>query len=108
MCDQYMLIEIDGPMLAEGFSANHRQEALSAGHAVARLLARRQWTERFVADHYPLEGVKLTRNAGGYAIKHIVWLLPEPEGDIAILTMLDVDGRKAARLKQSRSVGRAV
>ena len=50
MSDQSMLTEIDGSMLAEAFSANHRLEALSAGDAVARLLAPRQWTERFTVQ----------------------------------------------------------
>ncbi|WP_242149352.1 hypothetical protein [Sphingomonas sp. BAUL-RG-20F-R05-02] len=50
MSDQPMLTTINGSMLAEAFSADHRQEALSAGNGVARLLARRQWTERFTVQ----------------------------------------------------------
>ena len=42
-----MLTSIDGPMLAEAFSLEYRSEAMAAGDAAARLLARRQWTERF-------------------------------------------------------------
>lgn len=47
MSEQEMLTSIDGPMLAEAFSCEYRAEATSAGDAVARLLTRRQWTERF-------------------------------------------------------------
>jgi hypothetical protein len=47
MSDQEMLTSIDGPMLAEAFSFEYQSEAMSAGDAAARLLTRRQWTERF-------------------------------------------------------------
>ena len=47
MSDQEMLTSIDGTMLAEAFSLEYRSEAMSAGNATARLLAPRQWTERF-------------------------------------------------------------
>lgn len=47
MSDQEMLTSIGGPMLAEAFPVKYRTEALTAGDAVARLLAPRQWTERF-------------------------------------------------------------
>lgn len=50
MSDQSMLTEIDGSILAEAFSANHRLEALSAGDAVARLLDQHQWTDRFTVQ----------------------------------------------------------
>jgi hypothetical protein len=50
MSDHPMLTEIDGLMLAEAFPANHRPEALSAGDAVTRVLARSQWTERFTVE----------------------------------------------------------
>jgi hypothetical protein len=50
MSDQEMLTKIDGPMLAEAFSVEHHPAARSAGEAVARLLAQRQWTERFVVQ----------------------------------------------------------
>ncbi len=42
-----MLTSLDGPMLAEAFSHENQAAAMSAGDAVARLLTRRQWTERF-------------------------------------------------------------
>lgn len=47
MSDQEMLTAIAGPMLAEAFPVEYRSEAMSAGDAAARLLAPRQWTERF-------------------------------------------------------------
>lgn len=50
MSDQEMLTEIDGRMLAEAFPAAYRSAALSAGHAAARVLAPRQWTERFAVQ----------------------------------------------------------
>ncbi|WP_242181603.1 hypothetical protein [Sphingomonas sp. CARO-RG-8B-R24-01] len=53
-----------------------------------------------------MEREELARDAGDYAIQHIVLVFPEPEGDIAILPMLDVDGSKAARLEQPRSLSR--
>lgn len=43
-----MLTEINGKILAEAFSSEHRLEAVSAGNAAARLLTPRQWTERIV------------------------------------------------------------
>lgn len=50
MSDQEMLTEIDGPMLAAAFPSEYRPEAIAAGHEAARLLAPRQWTERFTAQ----------------------------------------------------------
>lgn len=50
MSEQEMLTVIDGLMLAEAFSSDHRFAALSAGEIVARLLAPRQWTERFAVQ----------------------------------------------------------
>lgn len=47
MSDQVMLTSIDGPMLAEAFPSEYQSAAVSAGNAVACLLTRRQWTERF-------------------------------------------------------------
>ncbi len=45
-----MLTEIGGLMLAEAFPSEHRAAALLAGEAVARVLAARQWTERFAVQ----------------------------------------------------------
>jgi len=50
MNDQRMITEIDGAMLAEAFPVRHRSTALLAGVAAARLLAPRQWTERFAVQ----------------------------------------------------------
>lgn len=47
MSDQAMLTKINELMLAEAFAPAHRPMALSAGEAVVRALASRQWTERF-------------------------------------------------------------
>lgn len=45
-----MLTQIDGSMLAEAFSSEHRPAAVLAGEAVVRELAPRQWTERFAVQ----------------------------------------------------------
>ncbi len=50
MSDNAMLTTIDGPMLAEAFPLEHRSAAMSAGIDAARILARRQWTERFAVQ----------------------------------------------------------
>ena len=50
MTDREMLTKIDGPMLAEAFSAKYCSSATSAGEASARALAPRQWTERFAVQ----------------------------------------------------------
>lgn len=50
MNDQVMLTEINGSMLAEAFSSEHRAAAMLAGEAAALLLAPRQWTERFAVQ----------------------------------------------------------
>ncbi len=47
MIDQEMLTAIAGPTLAEAFPVEYKSEAMLAGNAAARLLAPRQWTERF-------------------------------------------------------------
>lgn len=47
MSNEDMLTELDGSMLAKAFPNKNRQAALLAGHEAARLLAPRQWTERF-------------------------------------------------------------
>lgn len=47
MSNQVMLTSIDGPVLAEAFPSEYQSVAMSAGDAAARLLTRRQWTERF-------------------------------------------------------------
>jgi hypothetical protein len=50
MSNQEMLTKIDGPMLAEAFPAEHLPAAMIAGMDAARLLAPRQWTERFAVQ----------------------------------------------------------
>jgi hypothetical protein len=50
MSDQEMFTGLDGLMLAEAFSLDHRCAALSAGEAVAHLLAPQQRTERFAVQ----------------------------------------------------------
>jgi len=50
MNDEGMLTVIDAPMLAAALPVEHRQAAQSAGLDVARLLAPRQWTERFAVE----------------------------------------------------------
>ena len=47
MSNVVMLTEINGSMLAEAFSPEHRSAATLAGEAAALALAPRQWTERF-------------------------------------------------------------
>ena len=47
MSDQVMLTSIDGSMLTEAVPTAYQSAAMSAGDAAARLLERRQWTERF-------------------------------------------------------------
>lgn len=47
MGDGEMLTAIDGSLLAGAFPAEYRHLALAAGRDAARLLAPRQWTERF-------------------------------------------------------------
>ena len=53
MSEEERLTKIDGPMLAAAFPIEHRQVAMLAGQEAARLLAPRQWTERFAVQ---LEG----------------------------------------------------
>ena len=50
MNNRETLTKIDGQMLAEAFSLEHHHAAVSAGNATARLLASRQWTERFAVN----------------------------------------------------------
>ena len=45
-----MLSQIDGAMLAEAFSSEHRSAAAWAGEIVAGMLAPRQWTTRFAVQ----------------------------------------------------------
>lgn len=45
-----MLTKIDGPMLAEAFPTEHFPAAMIAGRHTARLLAPKQWTERFAVQ----------------------------------------------------------
>jgi hypothetical protein len=61
-----------------------------------------------VAHHNPLDGIKLTRDAGSYAVEHINCLFPEPERNVAVIPMLDIDRRKTMFFEQSRSIVRAV
>jgi hypothetical protein len=65
------------------------------------------WGEgRIVADNHALNGIELARDACGYAIQHIVCLFPKPEGNVAVISMLDVDGRETACLEQLRRIKR--
>ncbi|GAA3720410.1 hypothetical protein GCM10022268_30850 [Sphingomonas cynarae] len=47
-----------------------------------------------VAYHNPLDGIKLTRDAGSDAVEHIICLFTEPERNVAVILMLDVDRRE--------------
>ena len=50
--------------------------------------------EQTVAYHNPLDGIKITRDAGSYAVEHIICLFSEPERNAAVIPMLDVDRRE--------------
>jgi len=41
-----------------------------------------------------LDGIKLTRDAGSDAVEHIICLFTEPERNVAVILMLDVDRRE--------------
>jgi len=47
------------------------------------------------------------RDAGGYAIQHIMCLFSEPEGNVAVILMLDVDGGETACREKLRRINRA-
>lgn len=47
MTDLQMFTQLTGPELAEAFPVEHQAAALSAAEVAARMLADKQWTERF-------------------------------------------------------------